>query len=200
MTKVQESTSLGLTITFSGLSEYFTLVKAPTKPWCNALLKYACGYFWCWKNGEKIKPKCQWSLLCSYRQVNSDTPQCTFTVHDCSPPNDLVMVPCSVELVPLRTSGTWRQVGSPRSHNATAVQDYLQLKTFVLLGLVKPHSFARRSEFFNRKCSPRTDHLWTFSLFFRHSKGEGGIRGQSACTQSIWQKETGKPNLEISER
>lgn len=43
---------------------------------------------------------------------------------------------------PRRTSGTWRQVASPCSDGATAGQDYLQLTTFVLPGLVKPRSFA----------------------------------------------------------
>jgi len=39
-----------------------------------------------------------------------------------------------------------------------------------------------------------------FCLFFRDSEEEGGIRRQSACTQPMWRKETGKPNLEISKR
>lgn len=102
-------------------------------------------------------------------------PQCTFTFHSFSLKNE-----------PSGTSGTWRQVGTLCSDNAAALQHYLQLKIFVRLGLVKLHPFVQRNEGLNRKCSPRMDHLWTFSLPLRGFKEEGGIRAQSACAQPAW--------------
>lgn len=76
-------------------------------------------------------------------------------------------------LCPRRTSCTWRRVGSPRSANATPAQDALTLKIHVLLGLVKPRSFAGRNEFLRRKLSPRTDQLWSFSTPVQRLQGGG---------------------------
>lgn len=202
-----ESTLLGLTLTYSGLSDHFPLVKVLTKlppQRCNFLLKRVFISLPAAALSVRkmvIKLILNINDLCSYGQVNSDMQQYTFTA------------PCSEmspwwsssqwKLCPLWTSGSTQNIwhleagGLCLLWQFNCCSDYLQLKTFGLLELVKPQSFAERNEFL--KTLPENGSPVDLPLFQRHCKGEGEVGGRPVCTQPTWRAET-KPELETSER
>lgn len=150
-----ESTLLGLTLTCSGLSEQFSLVKVLTKlspQRCNFLLKrifisVPTAALSVWKMVRKLILKI--NDLCSYGQLNSDMQQYTFTV-----PYSKMSPWWSSSwwnLCPLQTSGTTLNIwhletgGLCLLWQFNCCSDYLQLKTFGLLELGKPQSCAQRN-------------------------------------------------------
>lgn len=185
-----ESTLLGLTLTSSGLSEQFPLVKALTLVPLSPQKKYLFLFLQLLYQCEKMVRKLILYIndLCSYGQINSGMQQHTFTV--CCSKMSSWWSSSQWNLCPLRTSGTTQNIwhleagGLCLLWQCNCCSDYLQLKTFGLLGLVKPQSFAQRNGFLSSKYSLRMGHLWTFPCSTDILRRREVLEDNSACMEN----------------